>query len=786
MANSQRGPVKSFIRDLRHKSIWQVLGTYLLASWGVLAVVDTMAGALNLPDWFPTVALGFLVLGFPFVLATAFFQVRDSNQQSQFLEASPAVDTEDSPHDLPASSTPFTWKKAMLGAVGAFALWGLLAAGWLLFGSGGSFGGSGSASIALSAVSDVEEAIDAGNWLEAYDLAKALPPQVPDSVRQEIFTSASAVTNITSTPEGASVFWRPYGRSDIEGELIGTTPLVWPAPRTGISIQIELDGYASQTLGLMRGGNRSVALRALGSDNENALYMSARNLSPVMVDARLTFNVPPRIGDFLIDRYEVTNREFQEFVDADGYENQDLWVYSLERDGVEVTWADAMREFVDRTGRPGPSVWTAGRYPEGQEDHPVTGISWYEAAAYAEFVGRDLPSVYHWYLMSTQSMAEWILPLSNLEGDGLAPVGESGGVTGTGLYDMAGNAREWLVNKVGNLRVTVGGGWNDPPYRFSLSQEEPPFDRSETNGFRLITNLGDPATFSITKQSIELTVRDFYSETPASDELFAEFVRVYQYDDLPLNGQVESVDTLPIGIRERITFDAGYDGERMVLYLFRPLEAVGPLQTIVYWPGAGALSQTEFEGASNGNNSILMILRSGRAFAWPILQSTFERQDGYGFRMQDESNDHREHVLQWNQDLRRSLDYLETREEIDSSRFGYLGFSWGGLNAPIALAIEDRFKVAVLGVPGLLPMATQPVADAFNFLPRVTVPVLMMNGEYDQIFPLETSGKPFFDFLGTDEADKKLFIAPGGHTLPIIDLTRETLDWLDRYLGEVR
>ena len=63
MANSQGSPLKSFIRDLRHKSIWQVLGTYLLASWGVLAVVDTMAGALNLPDWFPTVALGFLVLG---------------------------------------------------------------------------------------------------------------------------------------------------------------------------------------------------------------------------------------------------------------------------------------------------------------------------------------------------------------------------------------------------------------------------------------------------------------------------------------------------------------------------------------------------------------------------------------------------------------------------------------------------------------------------------------------------------------------------------------------------
>ena len=785
MANSQGSPLKSFIRDLRHKSIWQVLGTYLLASWGVLAVVDTMAGALNLPDWFPTVALGFLVLGFPFVLATAFFQVRDSNQQSQPLEASPAVGTEDLPHDLPASSTPFTWKKAMLGAVGAFALWGLLAAGWLLFGGGGSFSGSGSASIALSAVSDVEEAIDVGNWLEAYDLAKVLPPQVPDSVREEIFSSVSVLTSITSAPEGASVFWRLYDRPDMEAELIGTTPLEWAAPRTAALIQVELDGYASQALG-WTGGNRSIALRELGNDQADALYIPSRNLHPAMLDARLSSSVPPRIGEFLIDRYEVTNQEFQEFVDAGGYENQDFWIYSLERDGVDVAWPEAMREFVDRTGRPGPSVWTAGRYPEGQEDHPVTGLSWFEAAAYAEFVGRDLPTLYHWYLVSSQGMAGLIIPLSNFGGERLQPVGESTGVTGAGLYDMAGNAREWLLNETGDLRITAGGGWNDNPYLFGLVQPQAPFDRSETNGFRLITNLGDPETFAVTKQSIEPIVRDFYAETPASDELFAEFVRIYQYDDLPLNEQIEAVDTLPVGIRERITFDAGYDGERMVLYLFRPLEGTRPLQTIVFWPGANALEQTDFEISSNRSAHISMILRSGRAFAWPILKSTYERQDDYVFRMQDESNDHREHVLRWHQDFRRSLDYLETRADVDSDRFGYYGISWGGLSAGYALAIDDRFKAAALNVPGLIPLPTQPVVDVFNFLPRVMVPVLMMNGEYDQIFPLETSAKPYFDFLGTDEADKKHFIAAGGHGLPFIDVTRETLNWFDRYLGEVR
>ena len=224
----------------------------------------------------------------------------------------------------------------------------------------------------------------------------------------------------------------------------------------------------------------------------------------------------------------------------------------------------------------------------------------------------------------------------------------------------------------------------------------------------------------------------------------------------------------------------------MVLYLFRPLEGTGPFQTIAFWPGAGALLQPDFETTSYGNAYVSLILRSGRALAWPILKSTYERQDGYSFLFQDESNDHRQHVLQWNQDLRRSLDYLETRSDIDSGGFGYYGHSWGGMSAGVPLAIEERFKAAVLNVPGLSPLATQPVVDAFNFLPRVTVPVLMMNGEYDQIFPIETSVKPYFDFLGTDEENKKHFIALSGHGLPIIDITRETLDWFDRYLGEVR
>jgi len=73
-----------------------------------------------------------------------------------------------------------------------------------------------------------------------------------------------------------------------------------------------------------------------------------------------------------------------------------------------------------------------------------------------------------------------------------------------------------------------------------------------------------------------------------------------------------------------------------------------------------------------------------------------------------------------------------------------------------------------------------------NFLPRVTVPVLMIDGTYDTIFPFETGQRPFFEHLGTP-ADKKRWVHyDGGHLAPRPLMIRETLDWLDVYLGPRR
>ncbi len=143
-------------------------------------------------------------------------------------------------------------------------------------------------------------------------------------------------------------------------------------------------------------------------------------------------------------------------------------------------------------------------------------------------------------------------------------------------------------------------------------------------------------------------------------------------------------------------------------------------------------------------------------------------------------------MIHWAKDLGRSIDYLETRSNIDAGRLAYFGVSWGGMLAGIMLATEPRLSAAILLVGGLSPLPTQPEVDPFNFVSRVSVPVLMLNGEHDMIHPLETSARPMYDLLGTPDEHKRLVVARGGHYVPYPTLVQESLDWLDEYLGSVR
>ena len=100
------------------------------------------------------------------------------------------------------------------------------------------------------------------------------------------------------------------------------------------------------------------------------------------------------------------------------------------------------------------------------------------------------------------------------------------------------------------------------------------------------------------------------------------------------------------------------------------------------------------------------------------------------------------------------------------------------------------FAVAIAWVAGLLGN-TLPEVDPFNFLPRVHAPVLMLGGRYDPTFPYETSQRPMFEWLGTDPDRKSFYLhvgsatVPAGHNVPFADVARESLAWLNTYLGPV-
>jgi dipeptidyl aminopeptidase/acylaminoacyl peptidase len=143
--------------------------------------------------------------------------------------------------------------------------------------------------------------------------------------------------------------------------------------------------------------------------------------------------------------------------------------------------------------------------------------------------------------------------------------------------------------------------------------------------------------------------------------------------------------------------------------------------------------------------------------------------------------------LQQSKDLGRTIDYLETRRDIDTRRLAFYGSSYGAAMAPHLVAMEPRIKTVVMLSGGSFERVPAEV-DSWNFASRVTVPALMINGRDDFRFPLEASQIPMFHLLGTPEKDKRRVVVDGGHVLTTgrPDVIKEILDWLDRYLGAVQ
>jgi len=486
-----------------------------------------------------------------------------------------------------------------------------------------------------------------------------------------------------------------------------------------------------------------------------------------------------------MDRWEVTNREYKSFIEAGGYTDPKYWREPFVDSGRVLTFNEAVARFTDRTGRPGPATWEVGSYPEGHEMYPVSGLSWYEAAAYAAWAGKSLPTIFHWNRVAFTVASSRIVPMSNLAGNAAVETGGTKSMNRFGVYDLAGNVREWTSNasSAGFGRFILGGGWSDPDYAFADAYAQPPFDRSPTNGFRCIRALEPEPNFASLQRAIDRPHRDFLSEKPVPDAVFAQYLRQFAYDKTPLDAKVEEEKTTPSGVRQKITFNAAYGGERMMAYLFLPTTGKPPYQVVVEFPGSGAISTRSSESLDLGRLDFLP--KSGRAVILPIYKGTYERGGDLHSDYAEETAAYKDYVIMWAKDLARSIDYLETRKDIDAGRVAYYGLSWGGGLGAIMPAVEKRIKANVLYVAGLGFQHALPEADEINYIGRVKQPTLILNGELDFFFPAETSQRPMFELLGTPAEHKKRLVYPGGHSVPRTEMIKESLDWLDRYLGPV-
>jgi hypothetical protein len=141
-------------------------------------------------------------------------------------------------------------------------------------------------------------------------------------------------------------------------------------------------------------------------------------------------------------------------------------------------------------------------------------------------------------------------------------------------------------------------------------------------------------------------------------------------------------------------------------------------------------------------------------------------------------------------DHMRTIDYLETRPDIDVSKIGFHGFSWGGAYGLVLPALEGRIKAQVLVLGGIYVENSPenvpfPEVAQINYIPRVKIPTLMLNGKYDLSFPYLTNVKPVFDLLGISEEDKNLILCDSDHYIPRNTVIKESLQWFSKYLGPV-
>ena len=657
-----------------------------------------------------------------------------------------------------------------------------------------------------TALPDLSEAVSRDDNLGAWRVAERIRGVFPliDIIPDELKTFEAPPLFLETNPADAEVYWRGYEEEETPWVYLGQTPIQGASlPGTVLSLRIEKEGYAPLFLNDANpslqfsnipiigfaeffGGEREAFDLVLAEDLPTGMvYVPAGSFAPAIVGSGTTA-VP--VEAFLIDKSEVSNLEFKEFVDAGGYSDSSFWMnLKFNFEGELVEWEDASDLMVDATGQPGPATWEFGSYKPGTDDHPVTGISWYEATAYAEFRGKSLPTITHWARAAyppseiSSSLMPSVIAASNFNREALDPVGSEQGVGAYGSVHQAGNAREWILNAYGGGGMMLGGSYNEPTYWASQRLPQPRFSRSDLNGFRLVTLMDseDGVSFS---DPIRRTVASNIPTEPMSDETYEVIAAQFAYSPTNLEPEIVEVDDSDNQwIRETVQINTGYNNELMELLIYIPKGFDPPYQPVMYSPGLNAYSiQTRLTDFDPAAYLLDFLPVSGRALVIPAFDGSYERRTAELSTVNQTpaaaARARAERRVHWRIDLGRLIDYFTLRPDLDQEKVVYMGLSLGASAFLESVPFESRIQNYVLISGG--------GGGTIGYLNRIVQPTLMLNGSGDYIFPI-SSQESLFGRLGTRAEDKRHVIMNAGHfPLPRNQMVGEISDWLEKYLGQ--
>ena len=475
-----------------------------------------------------------------------------------------------------------------------------------------------------------------------------------------------------------------------------------------------------------------------------------------------------KIPAFGVSKTEVSNQEFKSFINSGGYKNPAYWDFPTKINGKKYSFKEGMKLFTDNYGKPGPKSWSYGEFPEGEEQFPVSGVSWYEARAYAKYRDLDLPNIYQWLDAALLSGFTSKLPEiknSNYNSTRLKNINFQSENLNL-LPNIAGNVREWIINPHGNDRRSIlGGAFNTNEYTFNSFYSLNPTDRSIQNGFRLVKNFANK-TEENDSFNVKHIERDFDNEIDVSDEVFEVYKSQFDYPKASLKVKTLEVKSPnPNYSIEKFEMAPPYSSdEKLYGFIISSKDFKKKSVPIIEFPNAGAIFSDKIIIDENLLKSRKYLLDEGYSLIIPVYYNNYDREKPLKSWWPDESEEYKNAIIKIGKDFKRVIDYLETREDLDTKKLSYMGYSWGSVTSNILLAIDDRIKSAAIFIGGLMLQKSRKEIEAHFYLRRIKIPILHIVGKLDGIFEYEDSFLPWNKLIGTPEEDKFIIaIDKAGH-----------------------